>query len=141
MVILITPHPTIHDDPAIRELLARMPNAVADSFNEEQLSHLLTAIGARSWGKHAVDVRGTFKIPFYRWRFYYVLLLGKNHRGLTRKEKQLSLLTSTLVLSVFLILCALGGLLLLYLIKSAMGIDLFPGFSLGIWGWFKGLWA
>jgi hypothetical protein len=70
-----------------------------------------------------------------------VLLLGKNHRGLSRKEKQLSLLTSTLVLSVFLVLCALGGLLLLYLIKSAMGIDLFSGFSLGIWTWFKGVWA
>ena len=132
---------TVHNDPAIRELLARMPSAVAESFNEEQLSHLLTAIGARTWGKHAVDVRGTFKIPFYRWRFYYVLLLGKNHRGLSRKEKQLSLLTSTLVLSVFLVLCALGGLLLLYLIKSAMGIDLFSGFSLGIWTWFKGVWA
>ena len=138
---MITHSRTIQDDPAIRELLSRMPNAVAESFNEEQLSHLLTAVGARSWGKHRVDVRGTFKIPFYPWRFYYVLLMGKNHRGLSRKEKQLSLLTSTLVLSVFLMLCALGGLLLLYLIKSAMGIDLFPGFSLGIWTWFKGLWA
>ena len=138
---MITHSRTIQDDPAIRELLSRMPNAVAESFNEEQLSHLLTAVGSRSWGKHRVDVRGTFKIPFYPWRFYYVLLMGKNHRGLSRKEKQLSLLTSTLVLSVFLMLCALGGLLLLYLIKSAMGIDLFPGLSLGIWTWFKGLWA
>jgi hypothetical protein len=138
---LITHSRTIQDDPAIRELLSRMPNAVAESFNDEQLSHLLTAVGARSWGKHRVDARGTFKIPFYPWRFYYVLLLGKNHRGLSRKEKQLSLLTSALVLSVFLVLCALGGLLLLYLIKSAMGIDLFSGFSLGIWTWFKGVWA
>lgn len=31
----------------------------------------------------------------------------------------------------------LTGLLLLYLLKSALGIDLVPGFSLGIWGWFK----
>jgi hypothetical protein len=138
---LITPHPTIYDDPAIRELLVRMPNAVADSFNEEQLSHLLTAIGARSWGKHAVDVRGTFKIPFYRWRFYYVLLLGKNHRGLSRKEMQLSLPTSTLVFSLFLILCSLGGLLLIYFIKTALGIDLISGFSLEIWMWFEGLLA
>jgi hypothetical protein len=138
---LITYSRTIQDDPAIRELLSRMPDSVAESFNEEQLSHLLTAVGARSWGKHRVDVRGTFKIPFYRWRFYYVLLMGKNHRGLSRKEIQLSLLTSTLVFSVLLMLCALGGLLLLYLIKSAIGIDLFPEFSLGIWTWFKGLWA
>jgi hypothetical protein len=116
-----------------------MPNAVADSFNEEQLSHLLTAIGAKSWGKHAVDVRGTFKIPFYRWRFYYVLLLGKYHRGLSRKEMQLSLPTSILMFSLFLILCSLGGLLLIYFIKTALGIDLFSGFSLEIWMWFEGL--
>ncbi|MFT7422466.1 MAG: hypothetical protein ACI8UC_000532 [Psychromonas sp.] len=136
---MITPHPTIYDDPAIRKLLVRMPNAVADSFNEEQLSHLLTAIGAKSWGKHAVDVRGTFKIPFYRWRFYYVLLLGKYHRGLSRKEMQLSLPTSILMFSLFLILCSLGGLLLIYFIKTALGIDLFSGFSLEIWMWFEGL--
>ena len=30
------------------------------------------------------------------------------------------------------------GLLILYLVKSALGIDLVPGFSLGTWGWFKG---
>ncbi len=138
---MISTNLTVHEEPAIRELLARMPKTVADSFNEEQLSHLLTAVGARSWGRHTIDVRGTFKIPFYRWRFYYVLLLGKNYRGLSRKEKQLSLLTSTLVFSLFLILCSLGGLLLIYLIKSALGINLFYGFSLGIWDWFKGLWA
>ncbi len=132
---------TVHNDPAIRELLARMPSAVAESFNEEQLSHLLTAIGARTWGKHAVDVRGTFKIPFYRWRFYYVLLLGKNYRGLSRKEKQLSLLTSTLVFSLFLILCSLGGLLLIYIIKSALVLNLFHDFSLGICVWFTGSWT
>ena len=138
---MISTNLTVHEEPAIRELLARMPKTVADSFNEEQLSHLLTAVGARSWGRHTIDVRGTFKIPFYRWRFYYVLLLGKNYRELSRKEKQLSLLTSTLVFSLFLILCSLGGLLLIYLIKSALGINLFYGFSLGIWDWFKGLWA
>ena len=136
---MISTNLTVHEEPAIRELLARMPKTVADSFNEEQLSHLLTAVGARSWGRHTIDVRGTFKIPFYRWRFYYVLLLGKNYRELSRKEKQLSLLTSTLVFSLFLILCSLGGLLLIYLIKSALGINLFSGFSLGIWDWFKGL--
>ena len=138
---MISTNLTVHEEPAIRELLARMPKTVADSFNEEQLSHLLTAVGARSWGRHTIDVRGTFKIPFYRWRFYYVLLLGKNYRELSRKEKQLSLLTSTLVFSLFLILCSLGGLLLIYIIKSALGVNLFPDFSLGIWGWFKGSWT
>lgn len=30
------------------------------------------------------------------------------------------------------------AVLVLYLVKSALGIDLVPGFSLGVWGWFKG---
>lgn len=138
---LHAPAKNIHDDPAIKTLLSRMPPSVAESFNEEQLNHLLTAIGSRSWGKHAIDLRGTFKIPFYPWRFYYVYLMGKNHRELSRKEKRISFITGVVCFSLFLMICVLLGLLVLYLIKSALGIDLFPNFSLGIWGWFKELWA
>lgn len=29
------------------------------------------------------------------------------------------------------------GVLVLYLIKSALGIDLIEGFSFGVWGWFQ----
>lgn len=129
----------IKNQPAIKNLLARMPEEIANSFNDEQLTHLLTAVGSRSWGKHKVDARGTFKIPFYKWRFYYVVLAGKNYRELSRKEKNASLIVTSLISSIFLIFCAGLGLLVLYLIKSALGIDLLPGFSLGVWGWFKGL--
>ena len=128
---------TIQNEPAIKNLLSRMPNDVANSFSEEQLTHLLTAIGARSWGRHKVDLRGTIKVPLYRWRFYYVLLLGKNIRELSRKEQQISLMLFTLMTAMFLLFSTLVGLLVIYLIKSAAGIDIFPGFSFGIWDWFK----
>ena len=131
----------ISNQPAIKNLLSRMPEEVANSFTDEQLSHLLTAVGSRSWGKHKMDFRGTFKLPFYRWRFYYVLLAGRNYRELSRKEKRISILITAIVSSLFLLFSATLGLLVLYLIKSALGIDLFPGFSLGIWGWFKELFA
>jgi hypothetical protein len=131
---------SIKSDPAIKNLLARMPQHIANSFNDEQLTHLMTAVGSRSWGEHAIDKRGTFNIPFYKWRFYYVLLIGRNSRSLSRKEKQLSVLSTALFSTVFILFSACLGLLVLYLIKSALGIDLFPGFSLGIWSWFKGLW-
>ncbi|OUR61417.1 3-phosphoshikimate 1-carboxyvinyltransferase [Colwellia sp. 39_35_sub15_T18] len=127
----------IKNQPAIKNLLARMPEEIANSFNDEQLTHLLTAVGSRSWGKHKIDARGTFKIPFYQWRFYYVVLAGKNYRELSRKEKNASLIVTSLISSIFLIFCAGLGLLVLYLIKSALGIDLLPGFSLGVWSWFK----
>lgn len=127
----------ISNQPAIKKLLSRMPEEVANSFTEEQLTHLLTAIGSREWGKHKIDFRGTFKLPFYQWRFYYVLLAGKNFRELSRQEKRMSIIITAIASSLFLMFCAGLGLLILYLVKSALGIDLFPNFSLGIWGWFK----
>ena len=127
----------VANQPAIKQLLARMPKEVANSFTDEQLTHLLTAIGSRSWGKHKFDLRGTFKLPFYQWRFYYVFLAGKNYRELSRQEKRMSLFIATVISSIFLMFSATLGLLILYLIKSALGIDLFPNFSLGIWDWFK----
>jgi len=45
----------IKNQPAIKNLLSRMPEEVANSFNDEQLTHLLTAVGSRSWGKHKID--------------------------------------------------------------------------------------
>tara|TARA_R110000744_G_scaffold257842_2_gene373215 strand:- start:6344 stop:6766 length:423 start_codon:yes stop_codon:yes gene_type:complete len=129
---------SISNQPAIKKLLSRMPQDIAESFTDEQLTHLLTAVGSRSWGKHKVDLRGTFKLPFYRWRYYYVVLAGRNHRELTRKERRISIIITTVVSSLFLMFSAALGLLVLYLVKSALGIDLFPNFSLGIWGWFKG---
>jgi hypothetical protein len=127
----------ISNQPAIIKLLSRMPEEVANSFTDEQLTHLLTAVGSRGWGKHKVDFRGTFKLPFYQWRYYYVLLAGRNYRELSREEKRMSLLITAICSTLFLIFCAGLGLLVLYLVKSALGIDLFPGFSLGIWSWFK----
>lgn len=129
------PPSDIRRDPSIQHLLGRMPQDIADTFTEAQLASLRLALGALSWGRHAVDVRGT--VVFWRWRYYYVFLLGRNRRELTRREKQLSLLLQAVFLSALLLLSTLLGLLVLYLVKSALGIDLFPGFSLGIWSWFK----
>lgn len=131
---------TSTDDPAVKSLLDRMPSEVASSFTKEQLSHLHSALGARSWKKHSVDIRSTFPIPFAKSRIYFVLLMGRNRRELTRREKQISALTFALFITVFIGASTLFGLLVLYLIKSALGINLFKNFSLGIWDWFKGLW-
>jgi len=38
---------------------------------------------------------------------------------------------------VFLLVSAAVGILVLYLVKSALGIDLIPGYSCGVWDWFK----
>jgi hypothetical protein len=130
----------IRNEPAVKNLLKRIPNKVAISFSDEQLIALKVAIGSRNWEKHKVDFRGTFPIPFLKSKIYYVFLMGRNHRNLTRREQLISSFTIAIILTVLITLSVLGGLLLLYLVKSALGINLIEGFSFGIWDWFKGLW-
>ena len=117
-------------------LMKRLPEDLQDSFSKEQIDALKVAFGARKWGKHPVDIRGTVNI--WTWRYYFVFLMGRNQRSLSRRERQISLMMKTFFMFAFLLFSTLMGLLVIYLIKSAAGIDLFPGFSLGIWGWFKG---
>jgi hypothetical protein len=133
-------NPQIKKEPSVRKLLSRMPNSVADSFSDDQLMHLKVALGARQWGQHKIDFRGTFSFPFVSSKFYYVFLMGKNHRDLSRSEKVISALTLSLFTSLFILMCVMFGILVLYLVKSALGIDLIEGFSFGVWGWFKALW-
>ena len=124
-------------DPFIAGLKERLPEELRESFTEEQLEALKLAFGTRSWGKHSVDLRGTVK--FWHRRYYFVFLAGRNYRQLSRLEQELSLLGKATVLAVILLACGLAGLLLLYLLKSALGIDIFPDYSFGVWTWFKGL--
>jgi hypothetical protein len=130
----------IKDEPAIQQLLARMPNNVADSFSDEQLLALKVALGSRRWGKHKIDFRGTFPMPFFKSKIYYVFLMGRNHRNLTRQEQLISTFTVAMFITLLITFSILMGALVLYLIKSALGINLIEGFSFGIWDWFKGLW-
>ncbi|WP_415883589.1 3-phosphoshikimate 1-carboxyvinyltransferase [Neptuniibacter sp. QD34_54] len=117
-------------------LMKRLPEDLQESFSQKQIDALKVAFGARKWGKHPVDIRGTINI--WTWRYYFVFLMGRNQRSLSRRERQISLIMKTFFTLLFLLFSTLLGLLVIYLVKSAAGIDLFPGFSLGIWGWFKG---
>ncbi len=125
----------IFKDPFVEGLFARMPADEQALFTEEQLIALKSVMGARQWGAHSVDLRWTFK--FWRWRYYFVFLSGVNRRPPSRAVHELELLGKTILLFTFLSFSIISGLLAVYLVKSALGIDLIPGFSLGIWGWFQ----
>jgi hypothetical protein len=127
----------IRSDATVHRLLERMPESVRDSFNDEQLMHIRNAIGARNWGNHSIDKRGVLALPMFSWRYYYVFLAGRNRRNLNSTEKNISRWLGSLLLASVTALVILFILLVLYLLKSAAGVDLFPGFSLGIWTWYK----
>lgn len=129
----------LQQDPAIRNLLERMPKNIQTTFTDEQLAHLKIAIGARQWGNHAVDCRGVVKL--FKYRYYYVFLAGRNRRELSLKEQKFAKLAQAVIISSAVSFVTLLMLLVLYLIKSALGIDMFEGYSFGIWRWFKGLFS
>ncbi len=83
-----------------------------------------------------MDLRGTFNI--WRTQYYFVMVAGRNKRSLSRAQQKLSLAAKAGAITVFLFFSVLLGLVLLYVLKSALGIDLLPGHSLGLWDWFKG---
>ena len=126
---------SIHADPVIVKLLEKLPSDVRGTFSIDQLVALKIAVGGRAWGAHAVDMRWTWKI--WRWQYYFVFLAGRNRRELSKRAQRLQLFTTAAVLFVFLTFSAVVGLLVLYLAKSALGIDLLPNYSLGLWSWFK----
>lgn len=136
-----TPYPApfektgLADDPFIEGLKRRLPEELRESFSDAQLEALRGVFGARSWVKHKVDLRGTLKL--FGDRYYFALLAGRNKRGHLRADEQLSLTAKAALATLFLLVSTLVGLIVLYLIKSALGINLLPNFSLGLWDWFK----
>lgn len=125
----------IRQDPFIRGLLDRMPENVCCTLTDEQLLCLKTALGAHRGARHRVDLRGS--MGWLHWRYYYVFLAGRERRQLSRKELRMARTAKAVFWASFLVFSSLTGLLIIYLLKSAFGINLLPQTSLGVWGWFK----
>lgn len=123
-------------DPFVIGLKQRLPEELRESFSDEQLQGLRSALATRSWARHKVDLRGTFNL--WRTQYYFVMVAGRNKRSLSRAQQKLSLAAKAGAITVFLFFSVLLGLVLLYVLKSALGIDLLPGHSLGLWDWLKG---
>ncbi|MGK9063900.1 3-phosphoshikimate 1-carboxyvinyltransferase [Stutzerimonas chloritidismutans] len=123
-------------DPFILGLKERLPEQVRESFTDQQLEGLRSAFATRSWGRHKFDLRGTFSL--WSNQYYFVLVGGRNKRSLSRSQRNLSLAAKAGAITLFLFFSMLIGLVALYLIKSALGINLLPNYSLGLWDWFKG---
>ncbi|MCQ8876513.1 3-phosphoshikimate 1-carboxyvinyltransferase [Pseudoalteromonas shioyasakiensis] len=115
--------------------MKKMPSKIQSSFTDEQLQHLKLAIGAREWGKHKVDFRRV--IHLFKYRYYFVFLAGRNRRRLTDEQKKAVIFGRATSASVVFFCLFLLILVTFYLFKSAIGVDLFPGFSVGLWDWFR----
>lgn len=121
----------------VKKLLSGMEKSVADSFTYEQRKALQKSITTQDWRQHNVDFRPTLALPFLPWSFYLVFLVGVNRRGLLPAERFIAFTMFLFIVFIIGLLVVGCAFVLLYLLKSWLGIDLFPNESLGIWDKFK----
>jgi hypothetical protein len=116
-------------DPLIATFLHRVGPKLAATFTAEQLAAVRLAFSARAIGRHAVDWRRTFRV--LRRGYYVVFLFGRDARGDGRRQERPPGLVAQALVLLVLVGWLTGAILfvaaLLYLAKTALGIDLFPG--------------
>jgi hypothetical protein len=87
----------------------------------------------RAWnGNHRIDLRVSIPVPTGRW--YVTIVAGPERRsaqrlraeGQTHWLRQAAIYAMLMALMLWLVVCVFG---LVYLLKSALGIDLFEGNS------------
>ena len=115
-------------DPFFEQFYTRVPAEVASTFSTAQLNAIRLAYGARTRGAHGVEIRKSF--PFLWMRLYIVLLMGRERRDRDRLSREGGLLgfvgeafVTLLVWGLFILPWAV----VLYAVKSALGIDLVHG--------------
>lgn len=118
-------------DPYVAHVIDKIDPCIRATLSEQQLHAIREALEIQAAGRrrHWIDVRGG--IPLYIARYYFVFLLGRDRRvGRRRTEyvrryhagKLGNALFFMMILSPFMLL----GLVGLYFLKAALGIDLFP---------------
>lgn len=118
----------------LEKFFERIPENISDSLTTDQRIAIESAVN-QQWASHPIDIRHSF--GFWRWRYFFVFLAGRDRRALTRRQERFFTLAEFYLLIGFLALSTVLGLLVLYLIKSWLGIDVFPNFSFGVWDWFN----
>lgn len=118
------------NDPFIAQFFSRIPAEVAETFTPAQLDAVKRAFGARSRGAHSIDLR--LSIPLIIRRVYLVILAGSERRESDRRAVDRLLAPVWTLANGFLmlffgvvLLLSLAGVL--YALKMALGIDVFPG--------------
>lgn len=119
-------------DPETRRIYARIPPSIWSALNIEQQRVLFTAIRGNP-NNHLFSVRSSIRVPGRR--YYLTIYFGRERRNLDRlrDEGQLDpgevsiayIIIGAVALVASIIPIGLG----LYVIKSALGIDIFDGAS------------
>ena len=107
-------------------LVEKVPGDVRATMSEEQLKAVRYAAGR----KHALDVR--FTVPLLFTQLYFVFLVGKDTRTETvvvrhERRSETNRYAEVWALALLSGLAVMTAVVVLYVLKSRAGIDLFPG--------------
>lgn len=116
-----------------RRMVQRLPSGVRDTLTQTQLDAISDAL-IPDPPSHVIDYR--VSIPFFGRRFYITLLAGRERRSLARLAKEAQIRAKHIAIFYSAVLLMLGcvsiiGFILLgYVVKSALDIDLMDGPSI-----------
>jgi hypothetical protein len=112
-------------DPVLQRILAPIPAEISATFTDTQLAELKKVFIQQFSDKSAVDMR--LSIPFFKRRFYLVLLMGKEKRSLQRLKNSKFKVINSFVGTAY-ILAMISTILLgsLYMIEEKLKINTFP---------------
>lgn len=111
-------------------VLARLPEVVRAKLNEDDRAALARALKMPE-AQHLVDFRASTRI--FNKRHYVRLMVGEEKRNVDRlrQEKQISLVKTLMLIAVIgwalTTLTVVVGGVILYLLKSLAGVDIFDG--------------
>jgi hypothetical protein len=134
-------HGDAPEDPFFQQMFSRMTPGARGLFTPAQLDEIKLAFGARAWGSHAIDIRFTFPLLFRS--YYLVFLLGPERRSTPRGMVSIIGCALSRALEIVVLASGIGVAMLiaaygLYVVKWALGIDVFPDWGLHItppWLW------
>lgn len=115
------------------DVIKRMDPQVRETLTPAQLDAVIDAVGGGARRPDAIDIRGI--VPLYFARYFFLLYVARDRRVATSRldgsrrsrASRMGVITFTiLVLSPFILLF----LILLYLLKVAFGVDIFPDYHL-----------
>lgn len=128
------------DDPDLdrytRFVLGHVDEDVRRSLTPQQFESIRQAIDAtKPLSKHPLDIRGV--IPLFFARYYFVILGGRDKRKnqgdkeFDRRRNTASALSAIMLTIILLIPLSAMAILLLYGLKSFLGIDVMPDSHFG----------
>jgi hypothetical protein len=123
------PNPDLLADLVVDEV----PVGVRATMSEQQIKAVRSATKKR----HAVDIR--FTVPLVFTQLYFVLLVGKDTRRETvethrERRARSGFHLSAAAIAVFATIAVVTGAIVLYVLKSRAGINLFEGHARDIVG-------